>query len=167
MPCTGHEDKLFNVTLSVKSKTHVLLCCIECHALLECTKWITTTEFSMFGIWVRSRRCGCLVTWFCYHMIAKPGNKTATPSWPDPYIGEVILQRKNTDVWKASTMQGCWIQSRDWLWSNLNPVQNYLLKANLVSYPCRDKAVIATLMYNQSCFIIFDWCLIKCSCGVC
>ena len=24
-------------------------------------------------------RCGCLVTWFCYQLIAKPGNKTATP----------------------------------------------------------------------------------------
>ena len=36
-------------------------------------------------IWVRSRRCGCLVTWFCYQMLAKPGNKTAAPSWPDPY----------------------------------------------------------------------------------
>ena len=36
-------------------------------------------------IWVRSRRCGRLVTWFCYKMIAKPGNKTAAPSWPDPY----------------------------------------------------------------------------------
>ena len=33
-----------------------------------------------------SRRCGCLVTWFCYQMIAKQGNKTATASWPDPYI---------------------------------------------------------------------------------
>ena len=32
------------------------------------------------SIWVRSRRCGCLVTWFCYQMIAKPGNKTAAPS---------------------------------------------------------------------------------------
>ena len=31
------------------------------------------------------RRCGCLVTWFCYHLIAKLGNKTAAPSWPDPY----------------------------------------------------------------------------------
>ena len=36
------------------------------------------------SIWVRTRRCGCLVTWFCYQMIAKPGNKTAAPSWPDP-----------------------------------------------------------------------------------
>ena len=38
------------------------------------------------SIWVRSRNCGCLVTWFCYQLIAKPGNKTATVSWPDPYI---------------------------------------------------------------------------------
>ena len=36
-------------------------------------------------IWVRSRNCGCLFTWFCYQLIAKPGNKTATVSWPDPY----------------------------------------------------------------------------------
>ena len=25
------------------------------------------------------------VTWFCYQLIAKPGNKTAALSWPDPY----------------------------------------------------------------------------------
>ena len=36
-------------------------------------------------IWVRSLRCASLVTWFCYQTIAKPGNKTSTPSWPDPY----------------------------------------------------------------------------------
>ena len=36
-------------------------------------------------IWVRSRNCGCLVTWFCYQLIAKPGNKTAAVLWPDPY----------------------------------------------------------------------------------
>ena len=28
---------------------------------------------------------GCLVTWFCYQLIAKSGNKTAAVSWPDPY----------------------------------------------------------------------------------
>ena len=37
-------------------------------------------------IWVRSRNCVCLVTWFCYQLIAKPGNKAAAVSWPDPYI---------------------------------------------------------------------------------
>ena len=37
-------------------------------------------------IWVRSRNFGCLVTWFCYQLITKPGNKTATVSWPDPYV---------------------------------------------------------------------------------
>ena len=35
---------------------------------------------------VGSRRCGCLVTWFCYQLIAKPGNKTATPPWPNSLI---------------------------------------------------------------------------------
>ena len=36
-------------------------------------------------LWVRSWNCGCLFTWFCYQLIAKPGNKAATVSWPDPY----------------------------------------------------------------------------------
>ena len=39
-----------------------------------------------FNIWVRSRRCGCLVTWFCYHLIAKPGNKAAAHSWPKRFV---------------------------------------------------------------------------------
>ena len=30
------------------------------------------------------KNCGCLVTWFCNQLIAKPGNKTATPSLPHP-----------------------------------------------------------------------------------
>ena len=34
---------------------------------------------------VRSRRWACLVTWFCYHLIAKPGNKIGTLSWPNRY----------------------------------------------------------------------------------
>ena len=37
-------------------------------------------------IWVRSRNCGCLVTWFCYELIAKPGNKTVAVSWSNPYV---------------------------------------------------------------------------------
>ena len=33
--------------------------------------------------WVSSRNRDCLVTWFCYKLTAKPGNKTATVLWPD------------------------------------------------------------------------------------
>ena len=50
---------------------------------------MTTTIVSLYTcyiIWVRSWRCGCLVTWFCYHLIAKPGNKKATSLWPDPLV---------------------------------------------------------------------------------
>ena len=36
------------------------------------------------SIWFRSQNCGCLITWFCYQLIAKPGNKTATNPSPDP-----------------------------------------------------------------------------------
>ena len=37
------------------------------------------------GMWVRSPNCVCLVTWFCYQLIAKPDNKSAAVSWPNPY----------------------------------------------------------------------------------
>ena len=51
---------------------------------------VTDSQINLEGnrsnsIWVRSWRCSCLVTWFCCHLIAKPGNKTAPPSRPNPY----------------------------------------------------------------------------------
>ena len=40
-------------------------------------------ELTFEYIWVRSRNCVCLVTWFCYQLIAKPGNKTDSfVTWP-------------------------------------------------------------------------------------
>ena len=33
----------------------------------------------------------CLVTWFCYHLIAKPGNKTDAPDPYDPSLGSSAL----------------------------------------------------------------------------
>ena len=50
------------------------------------------TKIINICIWVRSRNCGCLVTWFCYQLIAKPGNKTATFPWPDPYRVEPLCR---------------------------------------------------------------------------
>ena len=44
-----------------------------------------TNWFKWHGMWVRSRNCSCLITWFCYHLIAKPGNKTTAVPWPAPY----------------------------------------------------------------------------------
>ena len=58
--------------------------------------WQVRTWWSC--IWVRSPNCVCLVTWFCYQLIAKPGNKTAAVSWPDPLF--IIM------VAHGLTMQG-------------------------------------------------------------
>ena len=56
-------------------------------------------------IWVRSQRCGgCLVTWFCYQLIAKPSNKTAAPLWPDPY-DTIALDNSLSPVWYHTTEQ--------------------------------------------------------------
>ena len=69
------------------------------HYLNQC--WLIISEdwchsfqgnfiWNTHGIWVRSRNCGCLVTWFCYQLIAKPGDKTAAVPWPDPlYILDI------------------------------------------------------------------------------
>ena len=62
-------------------------------------KWQPCREILM--IWVRSRSCGCLFTWFCYHLVAKPGNKTDAPSWPDPYILEVHMEGGSL-VWSCT-----------------------------------------------------------------
>ena len=61
----------------------------KCH-LQNASHFVSTSMCShvvgsLIPIWVRSRNCGCLVTWFCYQLIAKPGNKTAAVPWPDPY----------------------------------------------------------------------------------
>ena len=53
---------------------------------MGCLLWFQNLINYFFKIWVRSRNCGCLVTWFCYQLIGKPGNKTAAVSLPDPYI---------------------------------------------------------------------------------
>ena len=72
----------------------------------------------LFRIWVRLRNCGCLVTWFCYQLIAKPGNKAATVSWPDPYISGYNLP-VNCKDWEYNDMvQVCFnsLWSRDTIW---------------------------------------------------
>ena len=53
--------------------------------------WFINQEKSLvitfeIWIWIRSHDCGCLVAWFCFQLIARPGNKTVAVSWPDPYI---------------------------------------------------------------------------------
>ena len=49
-------------------------------------------------IWARSQNCGCLVTWFCYQLIAKPGNKTDAVSWPDLYTLYIFLQEDSAGL---------------------------------------------------------------------
>ena len=43
------------------------------------------------------------VSWFCYQLIAKPGNKTAAPPWPDPYH----CRSRSHDI-KYHEVQGHW-----------------------------------------------------------
>ena len=64
----------------------------DCEVLrYQQTHWWPTLDPTGMCIWVRSQRCSWLVTWFCYQLIAKPGNKIVAPSRPDPYIYEYSL----------------------------------------------------------------------------
>ena len=67
------------------------------HAMLFKLEYICPCTY----IWVRPRNWDCLVTWFCYQLIAKPGNKTAPVPWPDPYIGIYMC----TNPWHSTKQQ--------------------------------------------------------------
>ena len=45
-------------------------------------------------MWVGSRNCGCLVAWFCYQFMAKPGGGTAAVPWPGPYVFTVYMTHR-------------------------------------------------------------------------
>ena len=63
----------------------------RCYICNVISYWLRPYSYIENRIWVRSWNCGCLVTWFCYQLIAKPGNKTAKVSWPDPYEQWLVL----------------------------------------------------------------------------
>ena len=70
---------------------------------------------SFSGVW--SWRCGCIVTWFCYQMIAKPGTKTATPPWPDPHKIwlPIVLLKSPKLTWRCwSHVLGQCVLVQDW-----------------------------------------------------
>ena len=54
--------------------------------------WLCQSVHIINNKWVRSRNCDCLVTWFCYQLISKPGNKTAAVSWPDPNMHDITME---------------------------------------------------------------------------
>ena len=83
----------FNVDIWIVMIVYVYIYNICWLIILLIEGWYCGVECN--SMWVTSRNCGCLVTWFCYQLIAKPGNKTAAVLWPDPctltHCGLVML----------------------------------------------------------------------------
>ena len=76
-------------------------------------------------MWVRSWNCGCLVTWFSYQLIAKPGNKTATVPWPDPCTLSIKYTTWHLHLFRPShtaTFGCCWPFYRSPIWLRLQPL---------------------------------------------
>ena len=66
---------------------------------------------------VRSQRWACLVIWFCYQIIAKPGNKTGTP----------LFKKRHTFVtWPIWT-----IYLNDYSWTLCGPLIPYRIVSDL------------------------------------
>ena len=64
--CCLCPDQWFVIMIYINTGYHVHTIC-EKHGQ---QKWGQTCNWHIY-IWVRSRNCGCLVTWFCYQLIAK------------------------------------------------------------------------------------------------
>ena len=113
-----HESIQFNIPLVSKKlvqigrEAHVITSVTNAFARIDlvcghflktiCFYWPLTNGICTI-IWVRSWNCGCLVTWFCYQLIAKPGNKTATVSWPDPYTHYRFQTSNKSSLVKCNT----------------------------------------------------------------
>ena len=65
--------------LLLVNKSNYLLCATT--SFYTNISYRVCTSICRGCILVRSQRCSCLATWFCYQLIAKPGNKTAAPSY--------------------------------------------------------------------------------------
>ena len=77
-----------SVTMTVSASGHQVRCIpwVQMGIFNKKIGFLCGLKFFALNIWVRSRNRVCLVLWFCYQLIAKPGNKTAAVSWPDPYF---------------------------------------------------------------------------------
>ena len=101
--------------------------------------------------WVRSRNCGCLVTWFCYQLIAKPGNKTATVSWPS----WPICISKLTIIGSDNGLLPGWHQANDYLnqwWNiiNLTLSNKCQWNINCISYIFIQENAFENVIYEMA-----------------
>ena len=67
--------------------------------------------------WVESYGCSCLVTWFCYQLIAKPDNKAAASSWPDPCMGSTLGEGVEIPVNETNWSSGNRTSTARFLWA--------------------------------------------------
>ena len=74
------------------TKKHLFFSCNYMMMTMQITITVAHDTSTLENIWVWSRICSCPVTWFCYQLIAKPGDKTAAVPWPDPPTASILIQ---------------------------------------------------------------------------
>ena len=93
----------------------------------------------IYCIWVRSCYCGCLVTWFCYQLIAKPGNKTAT----------VLPFRDLTHMVWGPIDNVLWLSKVAWCW-----LGTYLFFVNRIWFHNFNSSLVTLLLKVGSGWVI-------------
>ena len=72
---------IFNMGIAIPSKTVFLI---------ETAPWSIFSSCLYITYMVGPRRCGCLIAWLCYQLMARLSGGTVAPPWPDPcaYVRE-------------------------------------------------------------------------------
>ena len=68
-------------------------------------QWCLINEYGSGHETVAVLLPGFAINWFCYQLIAKPGNKTATVPWPDPYIVDLLAPKDELGLSRHSDAQ--------------------------------------------------------------
>ena len=133
-----------------------------------CIKTPISFSRKCIWIWVRSRRWAGLVAWFCYQMIAKPGNKTASPLRPDPYVickmATILLRPPRVNevtqltsfTWHPITL---WVQN--YFFSVIQQMRSIPHLDGLVQERCNSSALAMELglkRYAQTTIRYAIWC---------
>ena len=122
-------------------------------------------------IWVRSRRCGCLITWFCYQMIAKPAcsvqhywKRQSLHYWPlmrGIHWSSVDSPHKGPVMWKAALRHDaimCVSRSYDHQWFHtifIAEITSFRMPSEILRF-VEGKQHIRTLSQHKTNFFMYE-----------
>ena len=111
-------------TVSAKIKLYLSFTLLHSRPSVKCTDGLNQGRWY---IRVRPRRCGCLITWFCYHLIAKPGKR-------QPHFCDVTYMQLQENTFEMISARNQPFNSKLILSCLSNSVRNWLRYNNTILY---------------------------------